>query len=57
MLIAILVISVLNTIFNVLFLAAFLWGVFSSSKQNLNEEKRSESEKQQKSPARGGEEK
>lgn len=49
MLVAILVIVVLNTIFNILFLAAFLWGVFSDSKIKLNEEKQSELKKQQSS--------
>lgn len=49
MLIAILVIVALNSLFNILFMATFLWGVFSGSKINPNEEKQSESKKQQSS--------
>lgn len=49
MIVAILVIVVLNTIFNSLFMVAFLWGVFSDSKNKSNEGKLLESEKLQSS--------
>ena len=53
MLVAVLVIVILNAIFNMLFMALFTWAMFHDTKVKPNEGKQFESEKQQWSQRKG----